>query len=278
MKVLTVILPVYKEPLELLDRCLVCLAKQTLVVDWQLIIILDNPDYDEAAVRKLICVFPPHISVHIEKNEQNMGLARSLNKAIALVESKYIARMDADDTCEVNRFQLQVDFLEKNKTHDLVFSQWQEINENGKVVAVRRPTLKHFLNIKNEFFRSDCLLHASLMARKELFERFKYPEMGRCEDYVLFMKMIREGVKFGLIEEVLYNYYISTDWDVRFAKNKYFAETYPPILFREIKSFYNVSSFWILLIKVLIAFPCTRSKRLFQFAYHFYLRFFKVDE
>ena len=50
-------------------------------------------------------------------NQSNIGLTKTLNKALALSQGEYIARMDADDICEPARLQKQVDFL-KNHPDD----------------------------------------------------------------------------------------------------------------------------------------------------------------
>jgi len=49
------------------------------------------------------------------KNNENIGLTRSLNKGLCLARGKYIARMDADDISMPDRFKEQVDFMEKNE-------------------------------------------------------------------------------------------------------------------------------------------------------------------
>ena len=49
--------------------------------------------------------------VQIERNE---GLAKALNKGLTFCEYDLIARMDADDTCESQRFEKQYNYLKKN--------------------------------------------------------------------------------------------------------------------------------------------------------------------
>ena len=41
-------------------------------------------------------------------NEQNMGLARSLDKGIDLAKGMYIARMDADDISKPDRLEKEI--------------------------------------------------------------------------------------------------------------------------------------------------------------------------
>jgi glycosyltransferase involved in cell wall biosynthesis len=44
-------------------------------------------------------------SITLINNQENIGLTKNLNSAIALSKGEYIARMDADDISEINRFE-----------------------------------------------------------------------------------------------------------------------------------------------------------------------------
>ena len=57
--------------------------------------------------------------IKILKNNSNMGLAFSLNKAIKESKGKYIARMDADDLSMPDRLKKQIIFFQKYKETDL---------------------------------------------------------------------------------------------------------------------------------------------------------------
>lgn len=47
-------------------------------------------------------------------NNVNMGLAASLNRAIAFSSGEYVIRFDTDDICFRNRFEQQYKYIEKN--------------------------------------------------------------------------------------------------------------------------------------------------------------------
>ena len=52
--------------------------------------------------------------IKLSINSQNIGLALSMNKAIEIAVGEYIARMDSDDICILNRFEEQINFMKKN--------------------------------------------------------------------------------------------------------------------------------------------------------------------
>ena len=55
------------------------------------------------------------VRIRIINNDNNMGLAKSLNKGLRIARGEYIARMDADDISLPTRLARQVEFLDKNK-------------------------------------------------------------------------------------------------------------------------------------------------------------------
>ena len=82
----------------------------------ELIIVNDNPQNEKLGH------YLNNISdkrVKLIKNDSNIGLVSSLNKALSICNGEYIARMDADDISYKNRFQEQIVFLETGK-YDLI--------------------------------------------------------------------------------------------------------------------------------------------------------------
>ena len=48
------------------------------------------------------------------RNENNMGVSDSFNKALQLIDTPYTIRIDQDDVNTPDRVKDQIDFLEKN--------------------------------------------------------------------------------------------------------------------------------------------------------------------
>ena len=71
--------------------------------------------------------------IKIIKKEKNIGIKgfiKNLNLGMSLAKGKYIARMDADDISLPERFQKQVDFLEKNSDFTICHHR-VKLNING---------------------------------------------------------------------------------------------------------------------------------------------------
>lgn len=58
--------------------------------------------------------------IKVVRSKYNVGLAISLNKAISVCDTDYVARMDADDVSLPDRFNQQVEFLKRNPKVDIL--------------------------------------------------------------------------------------------------------------------------------------------------------------
>ena len=95
----------------------------------------------------------------------------SVNKCISIAKGKYVARMDGDDISKDNRFEKQIDYLEKNKNVGAVSSFADIIDENdlnvGAIINPSNPTFKEVLE-KVRFvhpasmFRKDALVSVGM--------------------------------------------------------------------------------------------------------------------
>ena len=67
------------------------------------------------------------------RNTNNRGLAYSLNKCIKQAKSNILARQDADDESELNRFEIQYKFVLENPQFAIVGTSWYNIDENNEI-------------------------------------------------------------------------------------------------------------------------------------------------
>jgi glycosyltransferase involved in cell wall biosynthesis len=162
-------------------------------------------------------------------NPKNLGLQKSLNKAISEAKGKYIARMDADDISLPTRLETQYNYLEKNKDVFLVGSSAWIIDEDGKRIgALRKFDVPN--KIKSKLEKRNPIIHPSVMFRAEA--RFRYRDKFVCsEDYDLYLRILSKGLKITNLEEFLLEYRISKDSFVSTMPNQEFY-------FEKAKEFY----------------------------------------
>lgn len=121
------------------------------------------------------------------RNETNLGIVASLNRGLDAAGGRFIARMDADDVCLPGRFARQFAFLEASGC-DACGSWFVEFGQ-GPPRTVRWPHAEPALRAAMLFQNTIC--HPTLMARREVFDRFRYREAYRLsEDYDLFARAL----------------------------------------------------------------------------------------
>jgi len=76
------------------------------------LLVLDDGSVDASV--KVISSFTDK-RIRFVQNERNIGLISTLNKALKLVDSEYIVRMDGDDIAHGNRLSTQVKFMDENR-------------------------------------------------------------------------------------------------------------------------------------------------------------------
>ena len=177
--------------------------KQTLS-DLELIIVIDNPE-NEAAVRTVNGFAAEDSRVRVLCNERNLGLVRTLNKAIAAAGGAVLARMDADDIALPQRLEKQLAFMEREHI-DIVGAATQYIDENGS------PTGSgHIYRTEEQLHRllrfENGLCHPTWMVRREVYEQLNgYRDIDSCEDYDFLLRAIEKGYRLGMVDEVLLYY------------------------------------------------------------------------
>lgn len=143
-------------------------------------------------------------------NSTNIGLAGTLNRLIDVLEDeKFVARMDADDICRQDRFDKEMRFMIDNPDTDVVGSWCEEIDENGRVLFIKRQhqddaTIKKKLMSKNPF------IHPSVLLRRRVFDNgYRYCQDNfLAEDYTLWLNLAAHGYKFANIPENLIKFRI----------------------------------------------------------------------
>lgn len=103
------------------------------------------------------------------QNDYNLGLAKSLNKGLAMAKGEYIARMDADDISLPNRLGAQASFLDTHPDVGVVGAFVQMNDEDGRCMEVWRFPTMHGPLVWALCFTTP-LVHPSVLFRKKIVE------------------------------------------------------------------------------------------------------------
>jgi glycosyltransferase involved in cell wall biosynthesis len=139
--------------------------------NWELILLDDGSTDNSLEIAR--SVKDPR--VRVISDGRNKKLAARLNEVTQLARYEYIARMDADDLMSPERIEIQMRLLEGNPDIDLVSTSLYSVTNNLALVGYR-GTGDSDVSFGRLIRRQVGILHASLLARKEWYQRNRYLE------------------------------------------------------------------------------------------------------
>lgn len=151
-----------------------------------------------------------------------MGLGPALAIGIEKCKNEWIARMDSDDYSCPDRIEKEFEIINKNINLGLVGTNVKEFEEN-----IDNVICEVILPQKNEdiykFSKTRCpFRHPSLLYKKsEVLKAGNYREFYLCEDYDLYVRMLRSGCECYNIQEPLVYMRIGKDFYKRRGGIKY---------------------------------------------------------
>lgn len=179
----------------------------------EVVLVIDGPIEDN--LWDIIKMFSTKYSEKIFKIvplEKNLGLGEALRIGVLECTKPIIARMDTDDICRRDRFKKQLEFLVENSDIDVVGSNIEEFNQiPGDLRRFKKNPEFHDQLISNIKLKSP-FNHPSIMMRKEslIFAGNYNGDLMLFEDYSLFLRMWKAGLKFHNLQEVLLDFRVGS--------------------------------------------------------------------
>jgi glycosyltransferase involved in cell wall biosynthesis len=155
--------------------------------DFELIVV------DDASTDRTPAIIASYADTRVRtlRNEDHRGLSASLNRGIREARGRYIARIDADDVAEIDRFARQVDFLERHAEVAVVGSWYTIIDDQGRQVGRRWVPCDHF-EIRWMLRFCSAFAHSAVMMRRSVLldEIGPYDEsLVYAMDYDLWLRL-----------------------------------------------------------------------------------------
>ncbi len=186
---ISVLMPVYNAK-EYLTEAMESLLKQSFA-DFELVII-DDCSKDGSAELVSRNSDP---RIRLIKNEQNLGVARTLNVGLRFCRGEFIARMDADDIADPSRLERQHDFLVSHKDIDVVGADIIRMDSAGNDLAEQHRNPDTWGKLKWLMFLNCSIAHPTIMARKTFFEKVGEYSIVTGEDFALWHTAIDKGLR-----------------------------------------------------------------------------------
>ena len=160
---------------------------------------------------------------NIIRLEQNGGLGKALKLGVENAKYDIVARMDSDDICLPNRFELQLKYMEQHPEVDIVGGQMTEFIDTPDNIVGKRVVPCTNDDIY-EFMKSRCALnHVTVMFRKEaVLKAGNYQDWFWNEDYYLWVRMMMAKCQFANLPDVLVNVRSGADQYARRGGRKYY--------------------------------------------------------
>jgi|InofroStandDraft_1065614.scaffolds.fasta_scaffold62708_1 Glycosyltransferases involved in cell wall biogenesis len=208
MPEVSVIMSTYNEKREYLTAAIESVRKQTFC-DYEFLIVLDNPQNE--MIRECVLQYAAKDSrICVIENERNLGLTKSLNKAIQAASGVYMSRMDADDIMAETCLERELAEI-REKSLDLVSVSRVNIDEHGceqgmYINDFSPEQMKRLLPYDNS------VTHPSVMVRLELVRKEGgYREIPACEDYDLWLRLLHHGSRMRIMPDVLLQYRVRAE-------------------------------------------------------------------
>ena len=141
-------------------------------------------------------------NIFVIRNDTREGLTSNLIKLYPYINAEYIARIDAGDTWDKNKLDIQIGFMNSHPEVGLVGSQVRYISENKEIVGVSSFP-QEFSLIKDKCSTNIGLFcHSSIVFRKNsnIFYRELY---YYSQDLDLYLQFVSANIKITNIEKVL---------------------------------------------------------------------------
>lgn len=213
-----------KEKPEYFAECMESVLSQTVLPD-EIVIVKDGPLTDELeSVLGRYVIASPQLYT-IVPLETNRGLGLALAEGILHCRNELVARMDTDDVCRKDRFELQLKEFEKDPDLDICGSHIVEFETDINTIVAQRKVPLTDEDIKKYQKRRDGFNHVSVMFKKSMvIKAGNYQSCLLMEDTLLWVNMILSGARCMNIDDFLVYVRIGKDMYERRGGLTYFKK------------------------------------------------------
>ena len=171
---------------------------------WELIVIDDGSKDNTIKIVEKIVNREKRIKFY--KNEKNIGVSETRNRAISIANGEWIAFLDSDDIWEASKLEKQM-LIAKEKGLEFIFTGSSFINEYGNQFKgiLEVPEIVTYEKLRTH----NVISCSSVLVKKKFFKNIRMEKDDMHEDYAVWLRILKKGIKAYGINEPLLIYRIS---------------------------------------------------------------------
>lgn len=209
MPEVSVIIPVYNTQAKYLQEATQSIMLQTFT-DWELIIIDDGSSKKET-LEELEEIKSFNMENIFIIHQENKKISGALNAGIKEMRGQWWAGLSSDDKWRADKLEKQIAFIEKNPKAKIIYSDWEFIDLNSKVIKkyiepefkTQEEAMRFMITRGQGHFAtwSGQMIHREVFSKIGLFNE----DFPCCEDYEMNIRLLKHYMMYK-IPEALFQY------------------------------------------------------------------------
>jgi len=213
---ISIIIPAFNSE-NCLEKAISSVLAQNFKEQYEIIIVNDCSDDDtENIILNFKNKFENFIYI---KNEKNLGVNESRNKAISIAKGKYIVFLDSDDEWMPEKLRIQYEKMNENEDVVLSFTDFSIYNDKEEYICNNFDYWNYFKKNNNEskvitkpintIIKENVIGTSSVMVKKEILLKTNLfsSELGYSQDWDLWLNLSTKG-SFLSINKPLMRYFM----------------------------------------------------------------------
>ena len=192
---ISIIIPFYQKK-NYIEQTIKSIVKQSQK-NFELILVYDDPDKSD--LPHVLRVLKDIKRKTIIINKKNIGAGPSRNIAILKAKGEFIAFIDADDVWKKHKLKNQLLFMLSNKIK-FSFTSYSIINKKNTIIKLIKA--KRTVGY-DDLIKSCDIGLSTVMIKKDLLKKNKFPRIKTKEDYILWLKLSKQNIKMMGINQSL---------------------------------------------------------------------------
>ena len=159
--------------------------------------------------------------IHLIRNPQNIGVARTRNRGFDLANGEWIALLDSDDVWHSDKLEQQLAIAKETGAEILYSSYALFSDEKSEKLEYNVPLETNY----SDMLKENVIGCSTALLNKAALENFHFRTDVYHEDYALWLELLRNGYVAAGCTEILTDYRIvkgsRSNSKIKAAKNRW---------------------------------------------------------